>query len=239
MHALLRSTGIVCIVFCCIGCVREYPRAAWIRGAVIEQTNLRSSPEAKTLKELEGRLPEFKARGVTVIDVMPVFSIGEFNRSNPIGNLNSIRDYYDVNNEFGTLTDLQSLVRVAHNQGIKILVDFIAAYTSWDSNVLMEHPDWYIHNDDDYIVSPKTEWTDVAALNLGHHEAKKYIVAAMEYWLKATDIDGYRCIDARMVPKDFWEIARTQLDRIKPVMLISDSTMPSCFAFDTTLSVKQ
>jgi 1,4-alpha-glucan branching enzyme len=235
MHNVMRIAVVGCLILFFIGCTREHPKAEWARGAVIEQINLRSYPKSKTFGELEVQLPELKAHGVTVIDLMPMFPIGEFNRSSKAGNLNSIRDYYDVNNEFGALTDLQSLVRAAHSHGIKIILDFIAAYTAWDCTVLMEHPDWYIHNDDDYIVSPKAEWNDVAALNLNHHELRKYLIAAMEYWVKTADIDGYRCIDARMVSQDFWDIARMQLDHIKPVMFVSDSTVQSCFAFDTTL----
>ncbi len=239
MRSVMRLSIIGCVVLLFIGCMKEHPKADWAHGAVIEQINLRSYPAAKTFKELEVCLPELKARGITVIDLMPIFPIGEFNRSSNAGNLNSIRDYYDVNNEFGVLMDFQSLVRTAHKHGIKILIDFVAAYTSWDCTILMEHPDWYLHNNDDYIISPKAEWNDVAALNLDHHEVRKYIIAAMEYWLKTADVDGYCCIDARMVPKDFCEIARMQLSHIKPVMFVSDSTMPSCFAFDTTFSVKK
>lgn len=225
------------LALCLAGCTQEHPKADWARNAVIEQVNLRLYPTAKTFKELESQLPVLQSQGVTVIDLMPVFPIGEFNRSDKRGNLYSIRDYYDVSDEFGSLTELQALVRKAHHHGIKILLDFVAAYTAWDCTVLMEHPDWYIHNSDDYIVSPKAAWNDVAALNLNHHELRKYLIATMEYWVKTTDIDGYRCVDARMVPQDFWVIARAQLDKIKPVMLVSDSTVQSCVVFDTTLSI--
>ncbi|HVN47960.1 MAG TPA: alpha-amylase family glycosyl hydrolase [Bacteroidota bacterium] len=238
MQALTRLSMVGCVIVFFLGCIKEHPHANWVRGAVIEQIDLRSYPYAKTFTEFAACLPELKAHGITAVDLMPIYSIGEFNRSSAAGTLTSIRDYYDVNNEFGTLSDFQLLVRTAHRYNIKILVDFVAAYTSWDCNILMEHPDWYIRNDDDYIISPKAERTDVAALNLHHHEAKKYVIAAMEYWLTSADIDGYRCIDARMVPKKFWEIARAQLEQIKPVMLVSDSTMFSCVAFDTVLSGK-
>jgi glycosidase len=237
MRCVIRITLAGSLFLFLLGCRQEHHKSDWVRKVVIEQVNLRTYPSAKTFIELEARLPEFKARGITAIDLMPIFPIGEFNRSSKPGNLYSIRDYYDVNNEFGVFTDIQTLVRSAHSRGIKILIDFVAAYTSWDCIMLMEHPDWYRHNQDDYITSPSAEWNDVAALNLDHHEARKYLLAVMEYWIKTADIDGFRCVDARMVPEDFWEIARTQLDHLKPVMLVSDSTVQSCFAFDTTLSM--
>jgi glycosidase len=237
MRNTLQMSIVGCLVLFFLGCTREHPKADWARSAVLEQINLRAYPNVKTFRELEAQLPELKAHRVTVVDLMPIFPIGEFNRGSNRGNIYSVRDYYDVNNEFGTLTDLQSLVRAAHNHGIKIILDFVAAYTAWDCTILMEHPDWYIHNSDDYIISPKAEWNDVAAVNLDHHELRKYLIASMEYWVKTTDIDGYRCVDARMVPQDFWNITRTQLELIKPIMLVSDSTVQSCFAFDTTISV--
>jgi glycosidase len=51
-------------------------------------------------------------------------------------------------------------------------------------------------------------------------------------------IDGYRCDVAEMVPTDFWNEARTALDKIKPVFMLSEGQYPEhhLTAFDATYS---
>lgn len=51
------------------------------------------------------------------------------------------------------------------------------------------------------------------------------MIDAMVYWVREADIDGYRADFASGVPQDFWETARRELDRVKPVyMLAEDDT---------------
>ena len=45
----------------------------------------------------------------------------------------------------------------------------------------------------------------------------------MKYWVKETDIDGFRCDVAAFVPLDFWENARKELDKIKPVFMLAEA----------------
>ena len=60
------------------------------------------------------------------------------------------------------------------------------------------------------------------------------MLAMMEFWIRDIGIDGFQCRSADMVPVDFWEIARNELDNIKPVILISESRLPKhlLHAFD-------
>ena len=45
---------------------------------------------------------------------------------------------------------------------------------------------------------------------------------AMKYWVKDTDIDGFRCDVAGFIPIDFWENARAELDAVKPVFMLAE-----------------
>jgi glycosidase len=64
------------------------------------------------------------------------------------------------------------------------------------------------------------------------------MIAMMKYWIKEIDIDGFRCIGAELVPTDFWNVARKEIDKIKPVLMISESALPEhhLTAFDVTYS---
>jgi glycosidase len=49
------------------------------------------------------------------------------------------------------------------------------------------------------------------------------MINALKYWVTETNIDGYRCDVAGMVPVVFWEKARKSLDEIKPVFMLAEN----------------
>jgi glycosidase len=58
----------------------------------------------------------------------------------------------------------------------------------------------------------------------------------MAWWVRDVGIDGFRCDVAELVPTDFWEAARGRLDAIRPVMMLSEGSLPEHHvkAFDVT-----
>ena len=75
-----------------------------------------------------------------------------------------MRDYYAINPDYGTETDLKRLVAEAHQRGMKVLIDIVANHTAWDS-VMMEHPEFYKKDASKKIIPPEPGWTDVAGLD--------------------------------------------------------------------------
>jgi glycosidase len=210
----------------------------WVTTGVIYEVYLRSFSPEGTFKALEARLPELKALGVTVLWLMPIHPVGELNRKGTLGSPYAVRDFYGVNPEFGTPEDFKSLVAAVHAQGMRIIIDLVANHTAWDNAMLVEHPEWYTQNEEGGIVAPNPDWTDVADLNYDWHELRKYMIAMMRFWIQEYDIDGYRCDVAELVPTDFWETARRELEKVKPVMMLSEGTLPEhhLSAFDLTYS---
>jgi glycosidase len=208
----------------------------WVRDAVIYEVYLRSFSKEGTFRALESRLSELKDLGVTVLWLMPIHPVGELNRKGTLGSPYSIRDYYGINPEFGTLEDFKSLVAAVHRSGMRIIIDLVANHTAWDSKWLMEHPDWFTKNSEGAIVAPNPDWTDVADLNYDSHEMRKEMIRMMRYWVDEIGIDGYRCDVAEMVPTDFWNIARSEIESKKPIMMLAEGTLPEQHvkAFDMT-----
>jgi glycosidase len=61
------------------------------------------------------------------------------------------------------------------------------------------------------------------------------MIRMMKYWVQTCDVDGFRCDVAWNVPTDFWESARTQLESVKPdIMLLAEASKPDLLvkAFD-------
>lgn len=212
--------------------------ADWVRDAVIYEVYLRSFSKEGTLKALEKRIPELKQLGVTVVWLMPVHPVGELNRKGTLGSPYAVQDFYAVNAEFGTLEEFKSLVKTVHGEGLRIIIDLVANHTAWDSKLVEEHQEWFTKNEEGAIVSPNPDWSDVADLNYNSHELRKYMIEMMKYWVRDIGIDGYRCDVSELVPTDFWDTARRELEKIKPVIMLSEGTFPEhhVTAFDLTYS---
>ncbi|MCK5839111.1 MAG: alpha-glucosidase C-terminal domain-containing protein, partial [Bacteroidales bacterium] len=82
-------------------------------------------------------------------------------------------------------------------------------------------------------VSP-FDWTDVLQLDYDNQELRAYMIDALKFWVEEVNIDGYRCDVAGMVPVDFWDDARVELDAIKPMFMLAESEEPNLVvdAFD-------
>jgi glycosidase len=212
--------------------------ADWVKDAIVYEVFLRSFSKDQSFKSLERRIPELKKMGVTVLWLMPIHPIGDANRKGTMGSPYSVQDFYGIDPDFGTLDDFRSLVQTVHDHGLKIIIDLVANHAAWDSKLMFEHSDWFTTDETGAIVSPNADWSDVADLNYDHHELRKYMIAMMKYWVQEVGIDGYRCDVAELVPTEFWEVARRELDEVKPVLMLSEGTVPEHHleAFDITYS---
>ncbi len=208
----------------------------WVRDAVIYEVYLRSFSPEGTFAGLEKKLPELKALGVTVLWLMPIHPVGEKNRKGTLGSPYSVKDYYGINPEFGTMKEFKKLLSSAHKKGMKLIIDLVINHTAWDNPLIEEHPDWYSKNAAGAIVPPNDDWTDVADLDFSQADLRKYMADMMRWWVKDIGIDGFRCDVAEMVPTDFWNDVRKQLNKVKSVMMLAEGSLPEhhAQAFDVS-----
>lgn len=211
---------------------------AWSRNLAIYEVNIRQYTEAGTFSEFEKHLLRLKDMGVGVLWLMPIQPIGELNRKGTLGSYYSIKDYRAVNPEFGTLEDFKTLVTKIHGLGMYVIIDWVANHSAWDNPLTIEHPEWFTKDSTGNFAPPVADWSDVIDLNYDNPELRKYMIDALAYWVRETDIDGYRCDVAGMVPTDFWNAVRPELDKIKPVFMLAEWEDPALHekAFDMTYS---
>lgn len=175
---------------------------------IIYEANPRLYGTSECLKGVEQRLDQIKALGTNVLWLMPIC---EFGKKNSIGSPYCIKDYTKVEPKYGTLDDLRSLVAAAHDRDMAVIIDWVGNHTSWD-HVWMENKSWYTQDAAGNIIAPAgTGWNDVADLNFNNQAMRRKMIDAMKYWIKAADIDGYRCDAADWVPFDFWRKAIAEL----------------------------
>ena len=208
----------------------------WSIDAVIYEINTRQFSQEGTFSAIINQLPHLKKLGVTILWIMPVHPIGKLKRKGTLGSYYSVKDYYAVNPEFGTLQEFKQLVDEVHQLDMHIIIDWVANHTSRDSDLAKEHPEWFKKDEHGNFVPPVKEWSDVIALDFRNQEVWRHMSNVMEYWVKETDIDGFRCDVAYMVPVEFWNQIREKLEQIKPVFLLAESAYPELQvkAFDMT-----
>jgi glycosidase len=226
--------------------VIQHPHLDWTRDANIYEVNIRQYTREGTIKAFVKHLPRLKQMGVKILWVMPVQPIGVKNRKGTMGSYYSIRDYTAVNPEFGTLADFNHMVKTAHALGMKVILDWVANHTAWDSVWAIAHPSWFKHNAQGELTSYEYDngreieyWTDVIGLDYRQPAVWDAMIGAMKFWVKASDIDGFRCDVASLMPTPFWLRARAELDAVKPMFMLAESNDPAIHAaFDMTYDWK-
>ncbi len=206
----------------------------WAKDVGIYEVNIRQYTPEGTFNSFGKYLPQLKELGVGILWLMPINPIGVKNRKGKLGSYYSVRNYKKVNPEFGNLKDFKLLVKKIHKMGMHVIIDWVANHTSWDNVWVKEHPEFYTKDANGNFVPPVADWSDVIDLNYNNKLLWKYMVDAMKYWLTETNIDGFRCDVAAMVPTEFWNYARKELEKIKPVFMLAEANEPELqiHAFD-------
>ena len=203
------------------------PAPAWVRDAVIYEVFVRQYSKAGTFAALTADLDRIKELGVDLIWLMPVHPTGRKNAKGSLGSPYAVRDYYAVAEDLGTLKDLQDLVQAVHARGMHIILDFVINHTAWDNELITTHPEWYSHDAAGKIISPNTDWYDVADLNYAVPELRAYMDEMLTWWLREMDIDGFRFDVAELVPNDFWNTAKAACQAVKPdVFFLAEGARP-------------
>lgn len=211
----------------------------WTKAATIYQVNTRQFTPEGTLRAATDQLDRLRDLGVDILWLMPIHPIGEVNRKGRLGSPYAVKDYLAVNPELGTLEDLRALVDAAHERGMRVILDWVANHTAWDNHLVEEHPEWYLRDwKGDFCPTPWWDWDDIIDLDYTDPALRAYMTNALAYWVRETDVDGFRCDVAGFVPTDFWENARAELEEIKPVFLLAEweSKDLHAGAFDMTYS---
>ena len=215
----------------------EHPE--WSKNATIYEVNIRQYTPEGTFKSFESHLPRLKKMGVDIIWLMPIHPIGEKNRKGSLGSYYSVKDFKGINPEFGTRKDFQHLVDRIHKMGMYVIIDWVGNHSAWDNPLATQHPEWYTKTrEGNFQPTPWYDWDDVIDFDYDNPDLRKYMTEALKYWVKETNIDGYRADVAGFIPLDFWENARKELDEIKPVFMLAEWESRDLYkkSFDMTYS---
>ena len=188
----------------------------------IYEVNLRQYTAEGTINAFLHHLTRLKDMGVVTLWFMPITPISQKHRKGSMGSYYACSDYTAVTPEFGTLEDWKQLVHKAHAMGFYVILDWVANHTGWDHVWTEQHPDWY--KKDEYTGDFKraSGMDDIIELDFDNAHMRRAMIDAMSFWVKETNIDGFRCDLAFWVRLDFWQQAKQELKNLKPLFWLGE-----------------
>ncbi len=129
--------------------------------------------------------------------------------------------FTSIDDRYGTEQDLHEMVDAAHENGMNVLLDFVANHVHEEHPVYQENPDWatalYLPDGslnterwDEYRL---TTWFDVflPTLDLSKPEVYEMLSDSAIYWIRKYDFDGFRHDATKHIPEVFWRALTRKL----------------------------
>lgn len=186
-----------------------------LRQTVIYSLFVRNFSSEGTFKAIIPELDRIKHLGVDIIWFLPFYPNGEVARKGSVGSPYAIQDYRDVDERCGSMEDFEELCREIHQRGMKVMIDIVYNHTSPDSVLVQEHPEWFYHKPDGSFGNRVGDWSDIVDLDYSNRDLWEYQIEGLKFWIDK-GVDGFRCDVAPLLPLEFWQEARRQIDLINP-----------------------
>ena len=201
---------------------------------VIYQLFLRAFTPQGTIKSAEKMLPHIASLGVDYVYLCPVaradddpdlsrFSdrqmrSGFGNPKNPY----RIKDYFEIDPEYGTSEDLAGYIEKAHRLGMRVILDLVYFHCGPSAVFIADHPDFVMHDGDGKIIDGQWHFP---RLNFACEELRSCLIKNMLWLVGDIGCDGFRCDVGDGVPVDFWEQAREAVAAVKPdIFMLNEGT---------------
>lgn len=163
------------------------------------------------LRGIIEKLDYIKDLGISALYLTPIFRSVSNHKYDII-------DYMQIDSQFGTKEDLRELVMLAHQKGIRIVLDAVFNHCSIEltqfQDVLKkgqtsEYYNWFLI-DGEYPEPEKLNYECFAScnympkLNTANEEVQNFLLDIAAYWIREFDIDGWRLDVSDEISHDFW-----------------------------------
>lgn len=194
----------------------------WKHTTNIYEVNIRQYTPEGTFRAFEKEMPRLKEMGVKTLWLMPVTPISQKVKKGSMGSQYAAHDYTSINPEFGNMKDFKHFVDEAHRLGFKVIIDWVANHTGWDHVWTVSHPEYFLKDPKTNDFQIASGMDDIIELDYSNPEMRLAMIEAMKFWVKETNIDGFRCDLASWVEVDFWQQARPEVEKVKPLFFIGE-----------------
>ena len=196
----------------------------WFRENAVYQINPRTFSKEGTINSITKELPSLKELGFDVIYLCPIFAADDSEDQNfwskrqkksQTGNPKNqyrIRNYFNIDEEYGTKEDLICLIDLAHELGMKVLLDLVYMHMGPEADIIKKHPEFAKLDKEGRLVYNEYGFILLDFNSIGLRE---YLWANMVYLISEFDADGFRLDVGDAVPADFWAEGRRRIQTIK------------------------
>lgn len=203
--------------------------------SLIYQLFLRPFTPEGTLKGAEKMLPHLKRLGVDLIYLTPVceadddmnprfwsrrmLECGFQNPRNPY----RVKDYYQIDPEYGSAQDLKDFIHTAHALGMGVLLDVVYIHCGPSNALRTEHPDFFRPVE-------QSDWP-FPRFDLEKPAVRDYFAENLCYFIREFKADGFRADCGDLIPCDFWQAVIGRVRREKPdVIMLNEGSDPAHLA---------
>lgn len=187
------------------------------------------------IQGITDKLGQLKETGFTAISISPIMKNVDRGYHGYW-----IEDFYEVEEEFGTLDDLKNLVEEAHNMDMKVIMELETNYIATSSPLVEddEKADWFKESDVEPIEA--TEWlNEVYQFDQTNPEVQEYLLDMASYWMNEADIDGYTLHAADQSSPEFIENLAKQMKQEKPDFYLLATTLQGSDDVDFLLNIDE
>ena len=176
---------------------------------------------------ITSKIPYLHELGINGIYLTPIFESNSNHKYNTI-------DYRKIDSDFGTEEDFKELVDVAHNNGIKVLVDAVFNHSGRDffawkdvvkNGKSSKYYEWFYINEVAFDGNQRTDdgryfsfafESDMPKLNTNNREVVSYFCEICKEWINKWNIDGIRFDVGNEIAHSFIKSLKKELKALKP-----------------------
>ena len=147
------------------------------------------------------KLPEIEDLGVNGLYLLPIWEDrGTY----------GITDHFSIFRGYGTPDQFKALVEEVHRRNMKVILDLAGTIgISPRSDLVLQHPEWFVLNENDSIHYSWGPW--LLGLDTNRPDVQQYFVDVAKHYVERFDVDGYRCDSARVPPYEMFEKIRVAI----------------------------
>ena len=154
---------------------------------------------------------------VSPITQNPIDAWGQFH--DPETKFSGYHGYWPVTSttvdfRLGSEADVKEMLSVAHQNGLSVLLDYVANHVHEQHSVYQQHKDWvtplYLPdgsmNTERWDDHRLTTWFDtfLPTLNLENPKVADFMIDSALFWVTHYDFDGFRHDATKHIPENFW-----------------------------------
>lgn len=208
----------------------------WFKKTSVYQVNPRTFSREGTIKAVTDELPTLKELGFGIIYLCPIFKTDDSkdkaywsprqiasNTENPKNPYRMV-NYFEIDEEYGSMADLKSFVSECHRLGLKCLLDLVYLHMGPSADILKAHPGFIRRKEDGSL--DLNHW-NFAVLNYENEGLREYLYTNMTYYVGEIGVDGFRCDVGDCIPLDFWAEGKRRIRAINPeAVMINEGQNP-------------